>query len=136
MNTTDVYILPIFLLPLILLLRQHTKIVSRCHICVGPSCLLPQPTLTSLLLPPSNGERTAPPPLTAAGTAATTFTTVVPSSMANHQGQSVGSYNVSLSPPRAHSNHSSSPPRQGDPRHPEGGFLDFPHPPSWSTTNH
>ncbi|KAL5961717.1 E3 SUMO-protein ligase PIAS2 [Taenia solium] len=103
--------------------RTHTTAASSPSLFVGSSS-------TPLMdYWPSSG-------LAAAAAAATTLTTVVPSSAAGHQGQSLGSYGASLSPPRAHSNHSSSPPRQGDPRHPEGGFLDLPHPPSWSTTNH
>lgn len=107
--------------------RTHTTVSSPSLITGSP------PTSVMDYWPSSSGLAAA---AAAAAAAATTLTTAVPSSAAGHQGQSLGSYGASLSPPRAHSNHSSSPPRQGDPRHPEGGFLDLPHPPSWSTTNH
>ena len=63
-------------------------------------------------------------------------TTVVPSPVVCHQSQSMRRFfGLPFSPPRAHSNHSPSPPHLGDPRHPEGDILELSRPPEWSTTN-
>ena len=72
----------------------------------------------------------------APGTAVTAASTTAPSSAFYLQGQSSRRFSgAPLSPPRAHSNHSPSPPRQGDPRHLEGGLLEPTRHPEWFTTN-
>ena len=72
----------------------------------------------------------------APGTAATAASITAPSPTFYLQSQSSRRFSgAPLSPPRAHSNHSPSPPRQGDPRHLEGGLLELTRPPEWFTTN-
>ncbi|KAM7532634.1 hypothetical protein Aperf_G00000130801 [Anoplocephala perfoliata] len=44
-------------------------------------------------------------------------------------------YRMPPSPPHAHSNNSSPPPRQGDPRHPDSGFFGLSDSSGWSTNN-